>query len=538
VKHPHRTMTRIVLSTLPLLLAVFGLGLPRVLAEDDPTTITAPAILINEVKSGGSNTTPSEYVTLYNQSDTPVSLSEWRIEYAKATFPAASCSATNWKVANSSAATSISLTDTIDAHSVSKVYTIAINNDAAGTIRILDTSKNIIDLLGWGTTTSPAVCTKSAQAPMLTTNNSLTRYLTCDSSVPIDTGINANDFTLNSLPVAGNLGTIKAPQCAPPVTPITPSTPSGTDEEPVVTNGACQNVTISELLPNPAGTDSGHEFIELHNTTSAVNNLSGCSLQTSASSTKSFDLGTITLAANEYYSLSDTDSGLTLSNASGGTVWLLDSTQEIQAVSYPADMEDDTVWTIADGQWGLSYTPTPAAANILTTTKPCPEGQIRNSETNRCVTITTEDADSPTPCDTGQERNPETNRCRAIATATSTAQTACKAGQERNPETNRCRNITTATTDKACPAGQERNAETNRCRKISATTSSKSGGGAGDITDVASSELQHSKPYWLIAGAVLVAAIGYAVYEWRQELKLLWASSLQSLTKTKATKIG
>jgi hypothetical protein len=378
---------------------------------------------------------------------------------------------------------------------------------------------------------------------MLTANKSLMRYLGCVSSLPIDTDDNAADFMINSTPAPGLTSNTPAPQCAP-------------DEE-TENATSCQGIVISELLPNPAGTDTGHEYIELRNTTNAAINLSGCMLQTSAND-ETYVLTGITLQPGQYHAVSDSQSGLTLSNSSGGTVWLLDAEQELQTVVYPSDMEDDTTWTYADGMWTISYTATPAAVNILTTSKPCPDGQIRNSETNRCVTISSDDEDSPTPCDPGQERNPETNRCRAISTASSTnscpagqvrntetnrcrtvaaastTTTACKAGQERNPETNRCRNVAAASTAKACPTGQERNPDTNRCRKIAAAGSGKDGSGLASVTDVAANQVQKNKPYWLIAAAVLLAAIGYSIYEWRQEIKQFWNKRLSQAGLSRA----
>lgn len=515
-------------------------GMVAALAENTETP--AFPIIINEVKSGGSNTTPAEYITLYNQSDQAVSLVGWTMEYAKATFPSVSCDANSWKAVSSSLVTITQLSGTLEAHSVSQPFALAVNDNASGAVHVIDNNHNVTDLVGWGSDTALAPCKEGNQAPMLNANKSLVRYLGCVSSLPINTDDNAEDFMISTSPTPGLTSNVPAPQCTPD------------DETENATS--CQGVVISELLPNPAGTDTGHEFIELHNTSSAAIDLSGCLLQTNAND-ETYALTGIALQPGQYHAVNDSQSGLTLPNSSGGTVWLLDAEQELQTVIYPSGMEDDTTWTYADGMWAISYTATPAAANILTSSKPCPEGQIRNSETNRCVAMSSASDDSPTPCDPGQERNPdtgrcraipsvstnscpagqvrntETNRCRAVAAA-STTTAACKAGQERNPETNRCRNIAAGSTTKACPEGQERNPDTNRCRKIVAAGSGKDGSGLAGVTDVAASEIQKNKPYWAIAGAVLLAAIGYALYEWRQEIKLFWSKRLAQVGLSRA----
>lgn len=515
-------------------------SLVAVLAEN--TTATPIPIIINEIKSGGNNTAVTEYITLYNQSDQVVSLEGWLVEYAKASFPSASCGSANWEEASESLVTSAELSGTLAAHSVSQAYKIAINDSAAGAVHVVDNNGAVADLVGWGSDTTPAPCKESSQAPMLNPSKSLMRYLGCISSLPIDTDNNAADFMLSSTPSPGFTSDIQAPQCA-------------TDDDEPDDTASCEGVAVSELLPNPAGTDTGHEYIELHSTSNAVIDLSGCTLQTSAND-KTYTLAAITLRPDQYYVIKDSQSGLTLPNSSGGTVWLLDAEQELQTVVYPGNMEDDSAWAHADGTWATSYTPTPASANIVTTSKPCPEGQIRNSETNRCVTIAANNDEGPVPCDPGQERNPETNRCRAIvasanscpagqvrnvetnrcrsiATASNTT-TACKTGQERNPETNRCRNVATAAAIKACPTGQERNPDTNRCRKIAAAGSGKDGSGLASVTDVAANQVQKNKPYWLIAGAVLTLAIGYGIYEWRQEIKQFWNKRLTQVGLSRA----
>lgn len=500
-------------------------------AEETSNAPVLPAIIINEVKTGGNNTTFPQYVTLYNQSNETVSLTGWRLEYAKAGFSTTLCTATNWETADKAMADIVELDSSLNAASSSDLIEVPMTDNKAGSVRLVDPSGNVTDLVGWGSTSASAPCSETGQAPMLTNDKTLIRYLSCVSSTPVDSNDNTADFMLTEIAASGRPVAVQLPEC------------TQSSEESQETAESCEGVVISELLPNPAGTDTGHEYIELHNTAASAIDLSACNLQTSAND-KLFALSGIILQPGQYQALSDAQSGLTLANSSGGTVWLLDDSEELQAVSYPADLEDDTSWTFADGQWNTSYTPTPGAANLLTLVKPCAAGQIRNTETNRCVTAAAAE-ESLEPCDPGQERNPETNRCRTVAAAannavcpagqvrnpetnrcrsaalTTNSQAACKPGQERNPETNRCRNVAAVSgSTKPCPTGQERNPETNRCRKISAAASGQNGSGLGGVQDVAAAGQPQNKPYWLIAGVLLLGAIGYAVYEWRQEIRL------------------
>jgi hypothetical protein len=521
----------IVLGVLTASLAATTLGYVSAAASLPADGPMQSNVYINEVKSGGTNTTVSQYVTVYNTSDSDVPLSSWAIEYAKPTFPPASCAFSNWKLNGNGATATVSLTGTLAAHTVSQPFALAINDNDPGSVHLVDNGGVIRDTVGWGNDILLAPCYESAQAPQLTATKSLQRYLGCVSDLPIDTDDNAADFVISSTPRPGLVGTAAAPQCTPVPVAITPPaiTPTTPDTNTIVT---CEGALISELMPNPAGTDTGHEFIELYNPTNEVIALGGCSLQTSASTTKLFNL-TGSLEPGQYLALYDTTTGLSLPNSAGGTVWLTSPTTDLQTIMYPGDMEDDTAWILnGDDSWVSSFTPTPGASNVDTPFKPCDAGQVRNPDTDRCIN---EPADSdpssaisaasgstsaPTPCKEGQERNPATNRCRNITSITTDSTATCKAGQERNPATNRCRNIvTTASTAKDCPAGQERNADTNRCRKTTAAGSSN-GSTLDGVKDVASTSSSKGRPYWLIAVVALAAAIAYGVYEWRQEIVL------------------
>jgi Lamin Tail Domain len=297
----------------------------------------------------------------------------------------------------------------------------------------------------------------------------------------------------------------------------------------------CEGIVINEFLPNPSGSDAGHEFIELYNPTKAAIALDGCSLQTSAGS-KTYDLSGAVLQPGQYQAFYDSQTGLTLPNSAGGTVWLLSPTDELQSIDYPANMADDVAWARFNDAWQATYAPTPNAANISMPQAPCPAGQYRDSATNRCRDIATSSSTTLKPCAPDQYRNPATNRCKAKISAATLA--ACAANQYRNPATNRCKLISsTSGSLKPCKPGHERNPATNRCKSTASSNSLKpckpgwirnpatnrcrkgavKGASIAGIKDVSSPTATGSTQWWLAAGAVL-AALGYALYEWRQEI--------------------
>jgi hypothetical protein len=501
-----------------------AISLQAVLAE---ATNPTPSVIISELKLGGdsySNGTdqpkdPQEFISLFNQSSSPVNLDGWLLEYAKTTFDKTYCSSTNWTshgVSNSASATKLS--GTLQPNQVSIPIVRALTDNAAGSLHLVNMSDannpSVLDLVGWG---ANAPCFENTSTVTPSNGKSIKRYLDCINNLPIDTNNNALDFASGQPPSPGvlenpyittcqeNTATVQVPSAQP----------------------TCEGTIISELLPNPSGTDTSHEFIELYNPTAEIISLAGCSLQTTANS-KVYNFGNVSLQPGQYHAIYDNESGLTLSNNTGGTVWLLSLNTELQTVNYPGNLDDDVAFALADSTWQNTYVPTPNFANIIESLKPCPAGQARNPDTNRCNNVTSDSNTSLSPlapCKEGQERSADTNRCRNIVVASpkssktskfTSSLTPCKPGQERNPATNRCKSIVTTVSAalKPCTAGQERNPSTNRCRK---TMTSSTAGKLSAVKDNVSGSIS-SSPHWWLAGFAAVGATSYGAYEWRQEV--------------------
>lgn len=381
----------------------------------------------------------------------------------------------------------------------------------------------IRDAVGWGT----AQYAETAPAPAPSNGHTLQRKVLAGDIV--DTDNNADDFA-SALPLVNEApGLYEATDyCVnnDEFPGLQAAVPDGYERKddgtcfllppPVL----CTGVVLSEIMPNPAGTDEGKEYVELYNSGNSAVDLAACHLWVDSSEHILAGL----IEPGGYYVYRN----LTLPNANGAVIML--NNESNQTVTYPDDLPDDFAYASIDGLWGITNRPTPAAANqksaevTATTTsnkatlQPCAAGKVRNPATNRCRTVTSTSR-GLTPCAPGTYRNPETNRCRSSDTSSTTLK-PCAPNQIRNPETNRCKAIAqTASLLKPCDKGEERNPETNRCRKITGVA------GAASAINPAAAE-QSSKNYWVFAVAA-GAVIAYGTYEYRQEIM----QKLKALTR-------
>ncbi|MBI2415813.1 MAG: lamin tail domain-containing protein [Candidatus Kerfeldbacteria bacterium] len=123
------------------------------------------------------------------------------------------------------------------------------------------------------------------------------------------------------------------------------------------------DIMLSELLPDPAGSDATDEWIELYNAGQADVNLYDWQI-TDASNDYTFsDVSTITTGG--YIVLPVTDSGISLNN-SGETISLLDPAGEvIDTVTYEAATTGESYVYLND-TWQWTTTLTPGSINVIT----------------------------------------------------------------------------------------------------------------------------------------------------------------------------
>lgn len=482
--------------------------------------VSQNGLIISEVKVRTDTTNLldyDEYIELYNSSDLPIDLADYNLEYYNATNPAVSQQPVQKPLfsylldANSSLV--LAKQPIQIAHAKQSPFSSL--SDSGGRLRLVSTEGNVVDEIAWTNTQSLAtvvgvfpVIVYQCNSSTVLCNSNRTQSLTRAQN-PDGTFMQSNPTWSLASPSPLSSELLSYPVQDPGLeTDIPP--PDETPQETPELQVTCEGMIISELFPNPAGSDSGKEFIELYNPTDEVIGLGGCSLQTSTS-TKKFSLPDIQINPGVYTVFSDSVTGLVLPNISGGTAWLLSPTDELTSISYAGGIDDNVSWSLINGTWEATYSATPGSQNISQPIKPCPEGQVRNPDTNRCQAPIITAASIMAPCKTGQERNPDTNRCRTIA-STISALIPCKEGQERNPETNRCRTIQSEESV-PCAQGQDRNPDTNRCRKVAGS----SGETLAAVKDVHVATTGSRPKLWLAAIAALLA-LGYAAFEWRKDI--------------------
>lgn len=482
-----------------LLLSWF-MAIPVLAASD----VADPALMISEVqmegrKSDGQSDPSLEFVELYNPAHTAINITGWRIEYLSSAH-AGNGSPTRVLVTLTGQLSAkgfvlIGLASYLPAADMPFENELVTGQMArsGGQLRIVNADFQVIDQVGWGSAVPSGNWPRVPDAPA---GSSLQRQLPdTPDYVPFQYFISSSPT-----PTGGDLVVAHDP--------------------PVV----CRGITLSEILFNPLGADAGQEFIEVMNTSlTEPSSLKGCFVRLGASG-RVFTLTDQTLAPGETRAFYDYETHIILPNSKAQTLWLV-TTDDEQAVTYDPTVEEGQAWAFIAGVWQRTELPTPNLPNMLvrsvaeTPTAPradlpssCPIGKSRSPETGRCRTS---ESVLPAACKAGQERNPETGRCRNLTTTTSPS--PCKQNQERSPETGRCREVLAGSTAvKPCADGHERNPTTNRCRKKTDGSSAK----IATVQDVQASS-RHNSTQWVVASAILVATVGYIVYEWRQDISNL-----------------
>ncbi|MEW6555867.1 MAG: lamin tail domain-containing protein [Elusimicrobiota bacterium] len=156
-----------------------------------PHTIP-PHIVISQFTTKGANGSTDEFVEIYNSSAAAVSISSWVVQY--------SADGIDWTTNVSTVPAGITLStgsyylfaSTGFAASVVKNCTYYFDTaDTGGHWRLLDSSGNEIDRVGWGTASAPEL---SATAVQATASGSLERKPGNPSGNNYDTNNNATDF--------------------------------------------------------------------------------------------------------------------------------------------------------------------------------------------------------------------------------------------------------------------------------------------------------------------------------------------------------
>lgn len=501
-------------------------------------------LVITEVMTASNSSASSEFVEIYNQTDSPLVLSGWKIQYqASSSDPSSGVWTTKASLDGQIKARGFAIisTNIFDSeNSIVGDFQISAGlSGTAGRIRLFNGSSTV-DSITWGVATS--LEGSAATAPPA--GHSLKRTVDLDALF-VDNNNNSTDFLVSDQPFAQGGGIEDVPSQPVDLCPATPEFDLAIPDGYILdANGNCvlapqpsvcsNSVVLSEFLTDPVGLESdGGEFIELFNPSVSPAPLKNCELRSSKSSQPLTEFSDSDIVpAGGYFVISLADK---LTNSSGMVTFAKSESEDV--VNY-SDVKEGQTMAIFDEGWEITNQPTPMAANLkyidagigsgeepqtVSTLSECPEGKYRNPDTNRCKNIESTDV-VLSSCDQGQVRNPETNRCKKLA-STSGSQTPCGPGQERNPETNRCRKISSATSSlKLCELGYERNPDTNRCRKVvDAKGLSQFAAEEGSTNPIKLSNIA--------IGSFMTAALAYGAFEYRSEAATAYKNLRSKFTK-------
>ena len=473
-----------------------------------PTHASSASIIITNVRAGSQVSASEEGVVLYNNSSFEADVTNWCLTNKSAVKFACFAAASQNELSIIPAYSYATIVSTKAIYNenqakYSVVYEASVGSSgsivaSADTISLIDGNSLLVDQLSWSSSVS-----SSQQWARI--KLSLLPDLFIDTGASIDwRKVSYSEFPTSQLQYRDLTPTTppEEPVDDPPEVPIeVPNTIPQPNEQ--------LSPIITELLPNAVGSDTGNEFIEIYNPNEQrAITLNGYKIAVGPKLEKVFTLGEYILKPGEYKIFTNAEFGYSLLNTSSRVTLFMpngDIVSEVPVYNSPPDGES---WVLVDEVWQYSNRPTPGAVNL--------GGLSENDEadTETSATLT------PKACAANQYRSPETNRCRLINSATSTLPAQCKVGQQRNPETGRCKAIaSTATT--ACKEGQERNPETNRCRNIKQLSTAPFG------VKGATTKQQGGMGWymWVAIGGVALLIVGYAVWEWREELKKLFEAA-------------
>lgn len=429
------------------LFVVFVLCLPF------KTWAASVPVLISEVQTGSATSASQEFVELYNPTDQDVSLNSWTVEYKPAT--------------SGSWAKRATLSGTIKSHGfylvAPKTYLSQADADwssglsgTGGHVRLVDSDKTVMDLVGYGETANAAETAPAAAPPAGQSIERLAGRLIEDGGNAVDTDDNSKDFVIRTTPQPQSTSSaLEVPAASNDV----PDADKPVDD-PSPTPVTYLPLQLSELLVNPASplTDAKDEFIEIYNPNQQPVSLAGYTLRTGSSFHDYYVLGEVNISPNDYYTVYSSDSHLSLTN-SGGAAQLLDPTGVVvsQSDAYEAAPEGQS-WALIDGTWQWTLQTTPDRPNVLV--KPV----VDVASVSTTASGTTKKASSTTSAKT--------------TTAPTSKSTATKVAAAKTSKPSTTKTVSSA---------------------VAAATESKTG-------------------RWLLIGA-LVITIGYGIYEFRYDLQ-------------------
>ncbi len=356
----------------------------------------AGGVVINEIQVGGAEKATDEFIELYNADDQDLDLTGWRLSKKTASgslsnllteFPSVAIPAHGFLL--------IAHQDYTGTAPKDLAYSTQSSITADNTIIVYsDNGKTIVDLVGMGNAGEGEGSNAATPEP----GQSVER-----NPSGSDTNNNASDFTVRTMPTPKQ-GSDDQDSTGREQGAVT-NEPGSTSGTPTNNPSTQQSTTIviSELLPNPAGSDEAGEWIELMNLGNTEVDLSDWSLEDASG--KHFtirqggSIASTTIAPGGYFILPRAVTGISLNNTGVETIKILNPHEStINAVTYMETAKDNYAWARnRDGNYIWTTTPTMGASNVIT----MPEQNTSDSTVSHAAPL-------PTSPVSPQDSNPHT----------------------------------------------------------------------------------------------------------------------------------
>jgi len=353
-------------------------------------TASAPSLTISQLKITSSN---GQFITLYNSTNTTLDMSRYQLEYFN-----------NYDLGKATSRRLIALSGSLPPHGYYMVndsslllcYQLTVNSislglsSTAGLVEVLAFNQTspggsvtpvLQDYVGWSKT-----ITAGAQTLPSNTNAFLQRQPLDVHNNPAINAPGAGSWqtvqpdATNACNLVAGSGTpsivptglsLLLPATEPPAIMLALSDDTSTTVATAVLPAADIGLMapqLTELLPNPDGTgnDASDEYIELYNPNGSVFDLTGFGLQSGITSLHRYTFPTGTsLPPHGFVVYSSATTGLSLSNTSGQVALLDPFGNRLSVSEVYASAKDGQTWSLANGKWYWTTTPTPGAANVI-----------------------------------------------------------------------------------------------------------------------------------------------------------------------------
>lgn len=322
-----------------------------------PNVVYSSAVVISEILPNPSTDESSdEFIELYNKSSEAVDLTDWLLSDATSkTYTLSGSISAKHYLAFYRSDTNLALNnsgDTVELYHPDGVLTDSIEyTDSVPD----DVSYALADNDKWSWTTTPT--------PFRA--NSITSDTSDTNNGDSDNDENNDDSSTEQ------------------------NTNDDSDQTDSPTYQLSEYIQLSELLPDPSGSDSTDEWIELSNASSTTVDLYGWAV--TASDDSYMIKESTEIAGNGYVILPITQTSLSLNN-SGETVTLVDPAGELMDSVTFTDAPTGESYSRSGSDWQWTTTITAGEANVITN----PETEDTDTTTNTNTDSTVDDAPSTT----------------------------------------------------------------------------------------------------------------------------------------------